>query len=420
MQTIIIVSLIPVVTWFSMEPITMRFGDFVSSMTSIGQLLGILGMTLFSISLILSGRLKVLDRYFKGLDKVYIKHHKIGAIAFSMILFHPLFLVVRYITISIKDAGMFFVPFVNMPITWGIISIIIMLLLIIFTFYINLKYHKWKISHKFMIVAFIFAMMHTFMIGSDISRNAFLKFYILIISILGLVISVRKTFFSKIFIKKYKYIVKSTTNLNNDVMEVEMSPLKEKLNHQSGQFIFINFDAPDLRESHPFTIASNEKEENIRLIIKNFGDFTSKIKELKAGTIAIIDGPYGNFSYKNYKGKDQIWIAGGIGITPFLSMAGGIGSDYNISLYYSVKQKDEAVYTELLAKLSESNNNFKFNLWSASERGYITAEEISKENDIQTKEIFLCGPPVFMEGLKSQFIEKGVDINQIHYEKFNL
>lgn len=421
MQIITILSVIPVIIWFFIEPLSMRFGDFTSAMTSIGQLLGILGMTLFAITLILSGRLKIIDRYLKGLDRVYVKHHILGAISFSMLLFHPLFLVIRYITISIRDAGLFFVPFRNIPITWGIFSLTIMIILISITFYISLKYNHWKFSHKFLTLAFILAIIHTFTISSDVSRNNFLRYYILIFSIIGLILSIRKAFLDKILKKKYKYKVKATTQLNEEVVEIEIAPVSKKINFTSGQFIFVSFKTNGLREFHPFTIASGDNENNLKLIIKNFGDFTYKIKSLKSGTEVLIDGPYGNFSYNNFENKDQIWIAGGIGITPFLSMSKVLDKDYSVHLYYSVKDKSEAVQLGELSDFTLKNKNFKFTLWSSNESGYITAEKIKElDGDLLKKEMFLCGPPVFMENIKNQLLSLGVEINKIHYENFNL
>ncbi len=102
MFIIAILSVFPFIIWAFMEPIGFRFSDLSSTMTSFGQIFGLVGMSLFSINLILSGRLKFLDKFFHGLDKVYAHHSKIGAVAFSLILFHPLFLVVKFLTFLIR------------------------------------------------------------------------------------------------------------------------------------------------------------------------------------------------------------------------------------------------------------------------------------------------------------------------------
>jgi len=421
MNIILILSLIPVAIWVFMAPISSRFSDLNTITTSLGQILGLVGMSLFSINLILAGRFKILDKYFKGLDKVYANHSKIGSISFSMILFHPLLLVVQYLSISTKAAALFFVPFINMPITWGIISLFMMIVLISFTFYIKLKYHIWKISHKFMIVAFMFGVIHTLTVSSDISRNDFLRYYIFSLAFVGLIVSIRQAFFYKFINKKIEYKVANVNRLNTDIVEIEMEPVSDKLKFNEGQFAFFSFLSGGVSsEPHPFSISSSSSEDNLKITVKNLGDYTSILGNLAKNDSVAIDGPYGDFSYKNVSSKNQIWVAGGIGITPFFCMAQNLDKDYNVDFYYSVKDSDEAVYVNELKNISNKNPNFKFNLWSAKEKGYINGGVVSSlSGGVSDKDIFFCGPPMLMESLKNQFISLGVDIKKIHYENFS-
>ena len=422
MYLIAFLTCIPIVIWALMEPLGFRFSDFVSTATSIGQVLGLIGMSLFSINLILAARFKFLDKYFKGLDKVYINHHKIGAIAFSMLLFHPIFLVVEYITISLREASLFFVPFVNMPITWGIISLVLMIIILAITFYARIKYHIWKMSHKFMIVVFVFAILHTFLISSDISRNGLLRYYILSLAFIGLILSARKALFDKILVKKFRYKINNINNLNENMVEVEMESVKAKMVFESGQFAFFSFISKAVgTESHPFSIASSDKEGNLKIIFKNLGDFTNNLKNIKQNDEVLIDGPYGYFPYKKIENKNQIWIAGGIGITPFLGMTQTLESDYNIDLFYSVKEEKESIYQDQLNEFLERNKNFRYNLWESKNRGYLKAQAIvDMVINYKDRDILLCGPASFVESLKTQFVALGVDIRKIHYENFSL
>jgi predicted ferric reductase len=403
-----------------MMPLGIRFFDVSSTFTSLGQIFGLVGMVLFSINLILAGKFRFLDKYFKGLDKVYANHSKLGSIAFSMILFHPLFLVVKFLMISTQEAAMFFVPFISPSVTFGIISLALMILLMSLTFYIKLKYNVWKFSHKFMVLAFVFGIIHTFIISSDVSRNNFLRYYILILAILGLVISVRQAFFNKT-VKKFNYKVKNIKSLNPNVLEIEMEPIGEKILFKPGQFAFFSFKSEQVSdESHPFSIASSILDNNLRITIKNLGDYTSTLINLKINDGVLIDGPYGDFSYKKINNINQIWIAGGIGITPFLSMARSLERNYHVDMYYSVKENNEAVYLDDFGIIGGQIPNFKFKLWSANEKGYLNADAIlNLSKDLASKDIFLCGPPVFMESLKKQFVLLGVDIKKIHYENFS-
>jgi predicted ferric reductase len=422
MFIIVILSLIPVIIWAFMSPLGLRFLDLNSIATSMGQILGLVGTTLFSINLILAGRFKFLDKYFKGLDKVYTYHSNIGLIAFSLLLFHPLFLVVNYLAVSTKEAALFFTPFINMPITWGIISLALMILLISLTIYAKIKYQNWKLSHKFMTVVFFFAILHTLVIPSDISRNNLLRYYILSLALVGLIVSVRQTFLHRVLVKKSEYKIKNINRQSNDIVEIEMEAVNEKIHFTSGQFAFFTFLSEGITsESHPFSISSGSNENNLKITVKNLGDYTGLLKDLRLNDGVLVDGPYGNFSYKKTQNKNQIWIAGGIGITPFISMAKSLEDNFKIDLYYSVKEFREAVYLKELQEISRRNPNFKFILWITKDRGYIKGESVSKlSNGLDSKNIFLCGPPSFMESLKNQFVSLGVGIKKIHYENFSL
>ena len=86
MTIIIFLSIFPIFIWSLMSPLGSRFSDINTITTSLGQISGLVGMVLFSVNIILAGRFKFLDKYFKGLDKVYVNHSKIGSIAFSIAL----------------------------------------------------------------------------------------------------------------------------------------------------------------------------------------------------------------------------------------------------------------------------------------------------------------------------------------------
>lgn len=276
-------------------------------------------------------------------------------------------------------------------------------------------------SHKFMTLAFFLGVIHTFMINSDVSRSHLLAFYIFGLSFLALVVIIRKVVYEKLSLKRYKYKVKNVLELNKDIVEIEMESLDKKMVYTSGQFAFFEFLSGSVTsESHPFSISSSSAEPNLKITVKNLGDYTKVLNNLKKDDGVIIDGPYGNFSYKNVKNKNQIWIAGGIGITPFYSMAKVLEEGYNIDFYYSVKEASEAVYVKELEEIAAKNPNFKFNLWCANEKGYISGDLIAKASgDIKNKDLFFCGPPMLMESLKNQFVTIGVDIKDIHYEDFS-
>ena len=95
-----------------------------------------------------------------------------------------------------------------------------------------------------------------------------------------------------------------------------------------------------MNELHPFTISSAPQEDVLRLTVKASGDFTRHLfSNLKAGMDAVIEGAYGMFDYKT-GGQKQIWVAGGIGVTPFLSfirdMNGDLAQDVDCSTRFVI------------------------------------------------------------------------------------
>ena len=102
--------------------------------------------------------------------------------------------------------------------------------------------------------------------------------------------------------------------------EVVLKPVGEMLNFKPGQFAFVEIQGKEWSEPHPFTISSAPNEDRLRLTMKVLGDWTRKVREeLHPGGEVIVRGPYGRFDASTAECRKQVWIAGGIGLTPFLS-----------------------------------------------------------------------------------------------------
>ncbi|MBI2053833.1 MAG: ferric reductase-like transmembrane domain-containing protein [Candidatus Staskawiczbacteria bacterium] len=418
--------IMPIALWLFSAPFSSRFGNLEQNLTSLGRVLGLVGMSLFSLNFILSARSRFLDNIFFGLNEAYKAHHIIGAIAFILVMFHPLALAGSYAVVSLQAALYFFWPFDKGPeIIFGSVALVLMTILLVMTFYLRPRYDIWKITHKFLSLAFVFAFLHLIYIKSDVYYNPFLRAYMILISFLGMAAIIYQQFLRKIFVKSFQYRVVLAKPVNPVVTELVLSPIKEKITHIAGQFIYLKFDNPKIgKEQHPFTIASSPNEKNLKIAVKKLGDYTEKLPLLKNQDAVFIEGPYGRFSYLLYPEKNQVWIAGGIGITPFLSMARDLNVknlDYSIDLFYSVKDEKEAVFIDELYDISLKNPRFKARQFISQTQGLLTAESVQKiSGQVSGKEIFICGPASMMESLRRQFLAMGVKNNKIHTEEFAL
>ena len=202
-------TLIPMVRWFQLYPVGDSFSSPVAVFSMLGKVMGTMGLVLYAINLLLAARTRWMERFFGGLNRVYIAHHITGGIALILLVFHPLFLAFRYIDIkaleSFKDAAKFLLPrgidtsalFFDVEqavaINAGIVAFIGMVVLLILTFFVKLPYRIWLVTHKFLGVAFMFAGLHIILINSATSRDPFLKFYMLLWVTIGLVAFVYRT-----------------------------------------------------------------------------------------------------------------------------------------------------------------------------------------------------------------------------------
>jgi predicted ferric reductase len=300
-----------------------------------------------------------------------------------------------------------------------------MVVLLFITFFVKLPYRFWLFTHRFLGVAFLFSGLHIIFVNSDAYRDVPMKIYLILWLVIGIASYMYRTVLGNIFVKRSPYRV-ITVAENNSVIGMELEPMQKKIDFKPGQFVFIRFRWADeegiISEAHPFSIASGESEGVIRLYVKALGDYTAGLKLLKPGTIAEIEGAFGRFVPANYGSAPQVWIAGGIGITPYLSMVRSLQEmPQQIYLIHSVKTQEEIAEKHVLQDLIPQNYpNFKFIPFVSDEMGkFIDAEFIDQQvGGLAGKEIFICGPPPMMKSLRAQLNQRGIPNRRIHSEEF--
>ena len=411
-MAIVAAAAVPILIWILMLPLSQRFGSLANGLQSLGQLAALVGVVLFSLSFVLNSRIAALEEYFGGLDKMLAWHHLAGAASFVLLLFHPIFLAARFLGFSLKMALAFLLPGSELANNFGIIALFIMMALLAMTFFVKLAYHRWKFFHQFLGIAFIIASLHVLLISSDVSRSMSLRLYILSWAAVGILFYFKRTVLGSLLTRKYSYKVADVNKLNEEIIEIVLSPVGEHLHFTPGQFAFLRFPAVT-KENHPFTISSSPSEPNLRFTIKALGDHTSKLRELAIGSPVEVEGPHGRFLVSNL--GEQIWIAGGIGITPFLSRARSRMLPARVDFYYTVTRAEEAVFAKELAALE--SKTFKFNLVITAQMGRLTADKISEQcGSLSAKQVYICGPSSMLSDLAGQLKKAGA--RHIHSEIF--
>ncbi|OJI07860.1 hypothetical protein BK004_00225 [bacterium CG10_46_32] len=417
-------ALVPVVLWFAAPLGSGRFSATSIALTSLGQLTALVGTCLFALNLVLSARLKFVANLFKSLNIMYLRHANFGKYAVVLLLFHPLLLLGTYSGGSLGSAVQFLLPSRDWPTNFGFLSLALLVVLVVLTLYLRPKYHIWKWTHKCMGLAFFLGALHAWLIPSTMGTYLPLRYYVLGLSFLGLTAYVYHTILGRFLVPHTTYMVSNVEVLNNRATHVTMKPAGKAIRFEPGQFMFVSFDDANVgSESHPFSITAGPNED-LSITAKKLGDYTEKLPELKVGARVRVEGPFGAFSHTRAEHSRQVWIAGGIGITPFVSMAKALARDpkYRVMLYYAVHNKQEAVYYDELKKLADSSGGaLALELFCSDEQGKIDASYISAKNsDLKNADVFLCAPPSMIHALKAQFLALGIPQSQLHSEEFSL
>jgi predicted ferric reductase len=390
------------------------------------QLFAVLGAILFSLSFIISSRTRFIENLFDGLPDAYKTHHLIGALGFTLLLNHPLFLILKAFFNGVP-VTIYLLPVGPLPYAWGVFSLYFMIALIVLTLFINLPYNVWKFTHTFMGLSLFFAARHIFNITSDISRNEILGTWVKFFVLIGIAAFLYKLFLYRKFSGSYIYkLVKLETF--GAVHNLIASPEGKSIQFKPGQFVFVRVlnNKKVSNEEHPFSLVEKNANGEIVFSIKKSGDFTNKLENLNSGDRLEIIGPFGLIHKKLHKDLDYVFIAGGIGITPFI---GAVEEVLNLGrkayFFYSIKNQSEALYDDKLKSFVGKFDKMHYKIWFSDTQGKlsITGVQSSIETgicDMADKFFLICGPKAMMYSLEKQLIEKGVDSKNIYMEDFDL
>ena len=367
-------------------------------------------VTVFAANFLMATRARWVERIFGGLDKMYMIHRRSGIIAVVLLMLH--FIVVPKYPVLTSGKPM------------GFYSLVLILIGVVLAaapiFKRKFKYNKWVNVHKIMGIAYVLGIAHSFYVPTLTSELPIVRSYVYGMALIGIIAWIYKAFLYNIFNRKLNYTVTSTKQFENDTLEISLDPVNKSLAYVAGQFAFLSFVGIKKKEPHPFTISSNPSDKQLRFTVKALGDYTSDLQtSLKEGTKAKVLGPYGLFTYKKAKYQKQLWLAGGIGITPFLSFVKELGKDDDITLVWSVNSVDQANYKNEIKKAVSGKPMVKFVLWDTDTKGHFAIEKMYKSATIKDHSIFICGPDVMRESYIKQLLQKGVSIRDIHYEEFS-
>ena len=208
------------------------------------------------------------------------------------------------------------------------------------------------------------------------------------------------------------------------------------LAYEPGQYLEITVNQPkpdDRGNTRWFTMSSSPTEGDIMIttrLVEKHSTFKEALLTLLPGGEIEAKGPMGKFLLPQDPKTPIVWIAGGIGITPFRSQMKFLldnGQKRNITLIYSNRTAGDICFADLWQQASEQMPNFKLvntlvdqipSDWKG-ENGMVDEPMIKRAvGDVASKEFYISGPEPMVEAFKPKLTEMGVDDKNIHQDWF--
>jgi predicted ferric reductase len=436
---------IPLVLWARTAPLDTRFSGEFSTLSSLAVLCAFAGTSAFALNLVLGARLRPVESLFGGLDAMYKAHRLNGQVAFVLLLAHVVLILASRATISTDTALDLLGPSAGWTVFAGVLAFGALTVAVFLTLFVRLGHEVFVYVQRSFGFVFLVACYHVFTTPGAKDDSPALEYYMAGLATLGIGAFAYRSLFGNVLVRRRRYRVVVVNRLDEFVTEIVMEPLERPLAFTPGQFVFVNFRSLALSDGfhpfelslrrrifsirageisnqfHPFSITSAPGERTLRITVKAVGDYTRALRRLETGDEAIVEGPYGSFSDRNVPNRRQIWTAGGIGVTPFLSMARNLDSRDGLSVdfYYCVEHEEEAHFLDELEEIAGARDDFRVVLVPRDREGFLTAERVARANaDLSSADVLICGPPAMIDSLRSQLEVAGMPRGRIQAEEF--
>jgi NAD(P)H-flavin reductase len=218
--------------------------------------------------------------------------------------------------------------------------------------------------------------------------------------------------------RKYKSQIVSIENLVEDIYTIKLSSLNKKYKYYPGQFLHLSIDSDydgigQWPESRCFSMQSNPDENIIKISYAVKGKYTDEMKRnLNQGDTVWLKLPFGNLFTQSHNTTNTVFIAGGTGITPFLSLfTSKLFTQYvSPRIYLGFRTDSHNIFKNDLKQIDKNSQNNSPSILSIKHQnvdGIIDIKKIFFENGLKCN-YFISGPPQMIKNFKYYLVGEGV------------
>jgi predicted ferric reductase len=393
--------------------------------------LGFAGLSMMGLQFFLTGRFRNITAPY-GIDVVYHFHRNISLITFSFILLHPFILLLSSSeTITLLNPK--FSPWWVATGLAGFLAFAVVIGTSLYRIKLGIRYEQWRGIHGYVSVAAV-ALSMAHVAGVGYYAQGYMKrglWLLLAASWILALIYIRLV--KPAVMLRHPYTIEKLIKERGSSWTLVLRPEGHAgMTFKAGQFAWLTVGkSPFAIREHPFSFSSSAmKSESLQITIKELGDFTSGIGGVAPGTRAYLDGPYGTFTIDRHAAPGFVFIAGGVGITPVMSILRTIADTHDarpVLLIYGSNSWEEATFREEIDELKKHINiNIVHVLekphdgWDG-EHGWIDAELMARHLPADRMELgyFICGPEPMQKAVRTSLEILGLPLENVQSESFN-
>ncbi len=410
---------------YESQTIFYKFGA-ERAMLRAGKICGIMATLLLLFQLLLTSRLRVINR-FLALDFMVIQHKYNSMFIITLLTAHALLILVPEGLDNLPIGLEFWPEIVGVALYSSLLGLTLLSLL---RDRIRIPHHIWLPLHRIVGFVTVFSTIVHIRFVSESFKAGLPEIAVYVLTSLFLLLGFRRLVL--FWFPPWNYQVESNKGLNPGIHHITLAKTtRRSFNFFPGQFAFLRLAHPLTgTEAHPFSLSSSPNATGkITFSIGSNGDWTGKIGSIPARTKAFVDGPYGQFTHLRFHNAPAfIFIAGGIGITPMLSMFQYMehtSEQRPIHLIWSCRNQEDVVFQDMLDNIAAKMPNITIHYHltgGPTGKGHLTENHLNDllGNYSRNSTIFLCGPPLMTVNIRGHLKAAGFFEKNIHYEFFTL
>jgi len=397
---------------------------------------GVLAIGMMSLAMLLSARPGWLERPLGGLDRMYLTHKWAGILAglFAFTHWFSKSIIGDILKATIgKEGKMHREKFEGL---WGLVqgvgkeagewAFYILLAMILLALWRRFPYHLWRIVHRAMPAIYLALVFHALMMAPTAYWRQPLGWLLLALFAAGVYGSLTALGGHIGRGRRHAGKILALEPIAPNLLKLRCQMEADWPGHQPGQFAFLQFAGRE--GGHPFTIASASRaDRTLDFYIKALGDYTRRLQHgLKEGQSLGVEGPYGCFQPpREQSGKRPLWVAGGIGITPFLAWLDALGADPArapaAELHYCTHDGVGDPLVQRLHELCAALPAIRLYVYGSEQGKRLEAGALRPEpGDRRRTEVWFCGPPGLAKALRKALEETLDGEFGFHHEVFAL